>query len=392
MRILYVSLHWPDRTTCGSEIRSFYIRRALEQLGDVDVVVADVGEEEEHLPGNPALVFKVHRMPRRSCLGRIRWTLDARMPYPHGTGLDPEADEMVAARARDYDMIWFSKLRAANLFRTWSWPRSVVDVDDVPSTMERSLLGNEEALSQRLMATARFVSWRRREKRLGERFSVVAVCSDADRSYLRNLNVVAPIHVIPNGADLVRTELVRRPTIPPRLGFVGLLDYFPNKEGIDWFVQNCWPRVKREMPDARLRLAGKGSEGSLSPKGPDIDGLGWVAALEEEVVTWSAMIVPIRIGAGTRGKIAYGFGRNCPIVSTSLGAFGYDVRDGDEILLADSPDRFAAACVRVMQNPVEAAQVAARAYRKYLQHWSWDAIAPSVWQTAADCIQRNRLP
>jgi hypothetical protein len=93
--------------------------------------------------------------------------------------------------------------------------------------------------------------------------------------------------------------------------------------------------------------------------------------------------------AGTRAKIAFGFSRGCPIVSTSLGAYGYEVQNEQEILLADSADNFADACLKVLQLPNEAAKMAERAKKKFLENWTWEAIQPRIWAAAEDCLRRS---
>ena len=132
---------------------------------------------------------------------------------------------------------------------------------------------------------------------------------------------------------------------------------------------------------------GHDSDGPLKPDAPDVDALGYVPDAASEIATWSAMIIPVRQGAGTRVKIADGFSRKCPIVSTHLGAFGYDVRSGRELLLADKPDDFAAACVSLIRDPTGASAMADRAYAAFLQNWTWDAIAPRVWAAAEDALR-----
>ena len=167
------------------------------------------------------------------------------------------------------------------------------------------------------------------------------------------------------------------------------MDYDPNLEGINWFANECWPQIKREVPDARLRLVGRYSDGPLKPPGPDIDGLGWVPDAAAEIATWSAMVVPILRGAGTRGKIAHSFSLKCPIVSTPLGAYGYEIADGREAYLAESAQDFAKACVRAIRHPAEAAELAERAWQKFIENWSWEAIRPRIWATVDDCLQRS---
>jgi glycosyltransferase involved in cell wall biosynthesis len=179
---------------------------------------------------------------------------------------------------------------------------------------------------------------------------------------------------------------------PPRIGFIGILDYEPNIEAAKWFATQCWARIKHEIPGVRLRLLGRYSDGPSKPPGDDIDGLGWVADADAEIATWSAMIVPIRRGAGTRGKIAHGLSLKCPIVSTTLGAYGYQFTHGREAYLADSAEDFANACVRAIRRPAEAAAIADRAWQLFLEKWTWEAVRPRIWNAVEDCLRLSTGP
>jgi glycosyltransferase involved in cell wall biosynthesis len=315
--------------------------------------------------------------------------VNPRSSYFQGKCVGSEATERVLQQIENHDLIWFSKIRTASMFAHWAWPRSVLDIDDVPSIFETSVLQNGGSLSQRFMTRMRRFSLRRRERLLGERFSTLAVCSEDDKRYLQSMGINTPTHVIPNGFEQPINEPIRIPATPLRIGFVGLFDYYPNVEGIQWFVHQCWPRIKSKHPDVQLRLAGRSSNGPLKPGGPDIEGLGRIENLDDEVATWSLMIIPLQKGSGTRGKIAFGFSRQCPIVSTSLGAYGYEVQNGQEILLADNPDDFADACLKLLERPQEATDMAERAKNKFLENWTWKAIQPRIWATAEDCLRRS---
>jgi glycosyltransferase involved in cell wall biosynthesis len=196
--------------------------------------------------------------------------------------------------------------------------------------------------------------------------------------------------VIPNGFEATAEGPVRALAPPPRIGFVGLYDYGPNRDGIDWFVRTCWPLIRQQIPEVRLRLAGTDTNGVLRPNDSQIDKLGWIEDSDAEMASWSAMIVPIRGGGGTRIKIAHGFSRKCPVVSTTFGAYGYDVADGCELCLADTPEEFARACIRMIREPESAAQMAGRAWQRFLENWTWDAIRPCVRAAAEDCLRRSR--
>ena len=339
-----------------------------------------------------AYAMDVKPRPNKGLIEKLRWTFDPRTDYPHGCGVGDEAAQRVLRGVKDFDLVWFFRLRSPDMFPNSAWRRSVVDVDDLPSTYEHATLRVGEGPHERLSALRRLIAWQRREKLLGDRFTVLTVCSEGDKKRLNKLGVEAPIYVIPNGFEKPQTEPLRIPAAPARIGFVGLFDFFPNRDAIQWFVKQCWPLIKHRVPDARLRLVGQDSNGFLQQFGPDIDLLGWLPNTSDEIKTWSAMVVPIRVGAGTRIKIAHGFSQKCPIVSTSFGAYGYEVADGRELYLADSAEAFSDACIKAIREPEETAQMAERAWSKFLENWTWDAIRPQVWAAAEDCLRRNGQP
>jgi glycosyltransferase involved in cell wall biosynthesis len=102
------------------------------------------------------------------------------------------------------------------------------------------------------------------------------------------------------------------------------------------------------------------------------------------------MVIPIRNGAGTRIKLVDAFSRKCPVVSTRLGAYGYDVQSGKQILLADDPQAFACACVHLIREPQLGQRIAEAAWQEFLRQWTWDVIAPKINSAAEDCMCKAR--
>jgi glycosyltransferase involved in cell wall biosynthesis len=371
-------------------LRALHIARALKGIGEVQV--AAVGAED----GDPATLARtaaefdvvynseVVPTPRRNWLGRVQFGLDPRVPYPHGWAAPPATQSWLEKTLPSYDLVWIFKLRTANMFGNWNWPCSVVDIDDVPSTYEENVRSTARGPASWLAGVQASI-WRRREKLLGERFSEICVCSQSDKDYL---NLRAPVHVIPNGFETPKTVPVRNPAAPPRIGFIGLFDHVPNREGVLWFIRECWGPIKQQVPDCRLRLIGKGSNLLGDFPGLDIEPLGWVADAAQEIATWSSVIVPIKLGAGTRVKIADAFSRKCPVVSTSLGALGYQVEHGVDLLLADSPCEFASACVSLIRQPARGTELAERAWQKFLDRWTWDGIVPRIHAAAEGALRQ----
>lgn len=395
-RILYVTPFWPYKGITGVHLRCLNVLRALQQMGTVEVVFLGDEYSKGIQAGQPAVEVKVAHIlevtprPNRGLLEKLRWTFDPESNYPYGCGVGQEGMQRVLCELDQFDLIWFFKPRAADMFPNAVWPRSVLDIDDVPSAFEHSDLQAQRGPVDRLMSFRRLFTWTRRDRLLGERFTVLSVCSEEDKERLKRLGLTVPIHVIPNGFDAPLNKPPRRPATPPRIGFIGQLEYSPNRDAVRWFLRECWPHIKSAVPDARLRLIGPGSDGLVEGHDADVDVLGWVTDPSDEMQTWALMAVPLRVGGGTRVKIAQAFSQRCPVVSTQLGAYGYDVQDGMEMYLADSPAAFSNACIKSIREPEETAQMAERAWCEYLKRWTWEAIYPRVWEAAENCLRLSR--
>jgi glycosyltransferase involved in cell wall biosynthesis len=121
----------------------------------------------------------------------------------------------------------------------------------------------------------------------------------------------------------------------------------------------------------------------------NVEGLGWVADADAEMATWTFTIVPVFEGGGTRVKISNAFSRLCPVVSTTLGAYGYEVTSGRELLIADSADDFTSSCRKMLEADGLAEQLAANAWQAFQENWSWDAIGKQVEEAVRFVLKRR---
>ena len=388
--ILYIASSWPHAESFGGQLRTLHIGRALQRIGTVTlaVVSSDAATSEtfrkavEEFTVEAPVQIKLE--PNHGLVRHFQWAFNPRVLNVHGCVADVADRERLLNRLSDFDLVWVLNSRTPNILAQWYWPRSVLDIDDLPSGFQRTVWQNGVGMSEKIKAGIEIQLSKRRERLWKQRFSVLSVCSEADRNYLGGGEHV---HVIPNGFERPAQEPRWQPVDPPRIGFIGLFSYSPNLEGVKWFLRECWPLLKCEVPSAQLRLVGKDSDGPLRPDAPDVEALGYLTDPADEIATWSVMIVPVIHGAGTRIKIADAFSRKCPVVSTHLGAYGYDVRNGRELLLADDPTQFAAACVALIRNRAAAKAITECAYKAFLKKWTWDAIAPRVHAAAEDALR-----
>lgn len=393
IRILYLSHTWPHAKSSGTQLRVLHIARTLQALGSVafsvvyhdapEAEVVNRTEEEFGTEVSAPLVW----VRRRSWAERSRRLLQPRYLNLHDHCVaEPGRSRILAIMSR-YDIVWITQLLTANLFQVWKWPRSVMDIDDLPSTAHEASRRTARGIVEKMREVCWAAIARRRERHLAERFTVLGVCSEADR---KRLTRGVPVFVIPNGFAAASSEAPRSRAYTARVGFIGSLYYEPNEDAVKWFANLVWPLIKKEEGACRLRLIGQGTAEAATKLGADIDGLGWLPECDSEISTWTAMIVPVRRGAGTRVKIAEAFSKKCPVVSTSQGCYGYDVRDGCELLIADSPREFAAACLMLLRNPTVGDGLVVRAWQKFKEQLSWDAIRPRVLDAAEACLRLGR--
>jgi hypothetical protein len=329
---------------------------------------------------------RYHGGAANQALARFRRNIDPRCMDTDGFYVHESDRQAVEQRLNGADLVWIQHLQYANALRRWYWPRTVLDLDNVASRLERSRAG-VSGVSQFTRSIWRASLWRRREKLLAERFRHVVVCSEDDRRYL---DIASHVHVIPNTFDDTHVSPVRSPTANPRFGFIGTLKYQPNRDAVDWFGRTVWPEIRRALPDAEWRVIGEASAEFLRARTLPGVGLGYLRDPTEEMATWTAMIVPIRIGGGTRVKISEAFVRRIPVLSTSLGAFGYDVTDGRELLLADDARTFSQACVRISTEPDLAERLTAAANDLYRQRYSVTAVRHRVAVVAEQALREER--
>ncbi len=395
-KILFVTSHWPLAPAYGAQQRVLNLGRLLGRFGDVSFVIVPSEFEDEETVHRTRSEFEVSCVMRpvpvvpggllSRVKDRFRHEFDptclATDPFATSVSDRLEMEKLI----QQHDVVWVHTIRTANWFRLFRWPHSVLDVDDLHSRSYQSAAQLPGVRLRRILDLRMAAIWRRRELALLERFDVLTVCSEEDRQYLSSPE---RIHVVPNGAHpLARCS--RAISDPPRIGLLGNCTFTPNEEGAKWFIREVWPTIKREFPRAQLRLVGRGSDGYLTTLGPDIQGMGWLEDPGQEIASWSAMIVPIKVGSGTRVKMAEGFARRCPVVATTIGAFGYDVENEREILKADHADDFAKACIRLMGSPELQEALSERAAVRFLEQWTWDSFESRVGTVVRECMAISR--
>ncbi len=180
----------------------------------------------------------------------------------------------------------------------------------------------------------------------------VAFCSDREVSIARRRVPAGTFVSIPNGVDVSAFEsMAGRSEDPNRLVFVGLLRYTPNADAVRWFSAEILPRIRARAPEVRLDVVGKGPTPEIAAlAGPGVEIVGSVPDVRPAMSRASVVVVPLRVGSGTRIKILEALAMGKAVVTTSVGCEGLAVCDDEHVLVADTPEGFADAVIRLLAD------------------------------------------
>ena len=186
-----------------------------------------------------------------------------------------------------------------------------------------------------------FVQSKKEEIFLLNHFDTIIALSEYDKELMQRDGVTTPIHTSP---AIVSTNIKPFESCPKRktLSFVGPSMHYPNVNGILWFLKKCWIELKRREPEFKLQIIGEWDDQQkrkIQRIYPGIIFHGYVPNLEKYIEN-TIMITPINIGSGIRMKILEAVSLGIPVVSTSIGAQGLPLKDGEDCFITDNPQIF----------------------------------------------------
>ena len=132
--------------------------------------------------------------------------------------------------------------------------------------------------------------------------------------------------------------------------FLGSFSNLANRDGLGWFLERVWPRIRKRLPNVEMRLAGSSMPDFLRAPGNGIVGLGHVSHLGRVFAQYRVFVSPIRYGTGIKTKNVAALAHGIPVVTTTIGAEGIGLRDGETVSIADDEESFEEAVVRLYQD------------------------------------------
>jgi sugar transferase (PEP-CTERM/EpsH1 system associated) len=255
----------------------------------------------------------------------------------------------------------------------------VVDLVDVDSQKWSDYAASTGGL-KRLLYRWEAGRVRRLEAKLATLSDSITVVTPEESELYRSVHPTRRAQAVGNGVDLdyFGPEALKRGdwegyrTASPQMVFVGVLDYWPNEQGLEWFVRAVMPRILAKYPNAQLQVVGRRPSGKVQElaKQPGVRLVGEVADVRPYVLASHFVIAPLKIARGVQNKVLEGLACGRPVIATQEAATGIENMGG--MIVANEPDAWLQAVDR-LQDPAESARMAEQARSGCERHCSWDA-------------------
>jgi sugar transferase (PEP-CTERM/EpsH1 system associated) len=373
MKILFVCHRLPYPPTRGGKIRPFNM---ICHLGkEHSVVVASLAHSDDELRDGSELTQYCEEVIAELLPAPVRWkqafqalptSTPSSVAYFRSARLHRRVQDVW--RKHRFDVVWVHCAFVAQYVIDLPVNGRVLDYGDLDSGKWSDYshfrvfpLSAGYALEARKLQAY--------ERLLASQFQQCTVTAPGELEELRRLGISSPCTVIPNGVDFSYFRLrTARNAGPPVLVFLGRMDYFPNVDGIVYFVRDILPRVREKVPNTQLRIVGSNPARTVRNLGriPGITVTGHVPDVRPLMEDATISVVPLRICRGTQNKMLECMSMGVPIVATSKAAKGTQAVCGKHFLVADNPEFFAQEVVRLLGDPALREEIAASA-RQYVE-------------------------
>jgi glycosyltransferase involved in cell wall biosynthesis len=385
MKILWVKSDFLHPTERGGQIRTLQMLKQLHRRHEIHYAALKLADQPGGVERSPEYCSKSypvpHHVPVRPEM-RFWWQVGAsmfsRLPLPvshhRSEGLRRQVAGLIQRERFDAVVCDFlsASLNVPDLAGT------VLFQHNVEAQIWERRLEHATFLPAREYLRSQYQKMRRYEGEVCRAVKRVIAVSSQDAQTMRSEYGVRCVQAVPTGVDLEYFTPPAHRNRKASMVFVGAMDWTPNVDGVQWFVTEVLPRIHMRRPDCELIVAGRRPDPAihrLARTHPGVLVTGTVPDVRPYLWEAAVSIVPLRIGGGTRLKIFEAMAAKVPVVSTTIGAEGLDVRGGETIRIADTPQDFAEQCLELLDQPAAARSIASAAWELVSSCYSWEVVS-----------------
>jgi sugar transferase (PEP-CTERM/EpsH1 system associated) len=401
VKILFITPDLPFPPDNGGRMRTFGFLKELSNRHVVSLLSFHRSDDDtENIEELREICTQVLTVPltkrqlrKNKRMVQLR-SIFQRMPYQYLSHYSQMMQQQISQLTdkHDFDIIQveFSQMGYYDL------PSNSVNILDQHNIEAEILYRTYRTENSSIRKLYNYIEWKKfkqTEIDLCHKFAACLTTSDHDKDILKRSSPSLTVQVIPNGVDSTFFKPYKRTTSNRNvILFTGTINYFPNTDGLKYFLKEIFPIIQREIPSTQFVIAGKNPPPEILEYSidPHIEVTGYVKDIRECFSKASIVVVPLRIGGGTRLKILEAMAMGVPVVSTSVGAEGLDVMLGEDILIEDTPTLFAKAVVELI-NDGKKREKMARAARYLVENkYDWNLIGHKLEETYKGLINQRK--
>ena len=380
MKILFLSPTVPYPLTDGGRIRVYNLLKQIAQDNEVTLLALETqptdADSISHIQQygiTVHLVEHLHTLPRVSLSTLLR-AFFRRQPITvaryNVSIYRQKLQELLASES--FDIVHYEMFHTAQ-FHTESDLPSVLSQQNVDSAIWHRLTDETATIFYKFAYWTQQVAFQRYERVLSPKFDAVTCTSEIDAAIFEKHCPKDIVKVIPNGVDVNHFTPDSESEDAAHLVYIGSMDWYPNEDAVSFFADEVLPIIRESVQNAKFTIVG-GNPSENVQRLADRDGIvvtGRVPEIRPYFSAASVFVVPLRIGSGTRLKILEALAMGKAVVSTTVGAEGLALKNGEEIMIADEPNHFAEAVIRLLTDPALRKEVGVNGRLRVEQDYDW---------------------
>ena len=379
MKILFLCHHFPYPPDHGARIRAFHFIRHLAENNSV--TVATLAHTERELSQGFGLKEFCREVIGEVLPCRNRWlqaikalcsSTPSSVAYFYSAALQARVRQKLRDEAFDAIIVFCAFM--AQYVLEWKSGYRILDYGDIDSAKWRDY-GRYKPVPLSWGYRWEAAKLRKYEGEIARHFHQCSVVSPGELDEFNGLGTRTPCTILPNGVDTDyfcynREKRAGTPTIV----FVGRMDYFPNVDGITYFVREVLPLIRQQVPNVKLRIVGSNPVKSVRrlTRMPNVSVTGYVPDVRSHLRDAAVAIAPLRIARGTQNKILEALAMGIPTVATPEAAEGVQCVRGTHLVVAGCPRTFADKAIELIENVNLRKKLAASGRLQIEQVHTWD--------------------
>jgi sugar transferase (PEP-CTERM/EpsH1 system associated) len=385
MKILVLDEEFPYPLNTGKRIRSFNLLSRLAQKHELRYLAYGTPNDDSYQAStnanmNPIAVAS--QIQKKAGIGfyyKLAMNLLSPRPYIVTSHYSKLFQQEVNRQTEQFkpDAIICEWTPYGVFVESISSTKKIIVAHNIESTIWQRYYENERSLLKRWYTSKQYRKVMAFENEVVGWVDGVTTVSEKEAAVIRQMRTGLNVTVIDNGVDLSYFQPTQTNLTGKKLVFTGSMDWRPNQDAVQYFADELLPVFKQQEPSIEATFVGRNPPEHIN-KLDGVDGItitGTVDDVRPYIDQASAYIVPLRIGGGSRLKILEAFAMKKPVISTTVGAEGLDVTDGENILLADDPETFVKRVRQVLSDPDLARRLGANGRKLVEQQYGWDALA-----------------